>query len=117
MDALLVPTGLSVFSGGAIGSRVEGEELSALILPRSGMGHKRGLILGNSVGLIDPDYQGELMVSLWNRNTERAEIVHRGDKIAQLKFVPTIRVDLVAVDYYNTDTGRGSGGFGHTGDS
>lgn len=87
--------------------------LAAVILPRSGLGHKHGLVLGNLVGLIDADYQGPLQVSCWNRGTQ-AYTISPGDRIAQLVFLPIIRADLTIVQDFEA-TARGSGGFGHSG--
>lgn len=104
-EAQLLPTGLAIHIGDA--------ELCALILPRSGLGHKQGLVLGNLVGLIDADYQGPLMVSLWNRGQNR-QVVQPGDRIAQLVFVPIARARFKIVDAFE-QSARGAGGFGHTG--
>src|SRR3989338_7381372 len=87
--------------------------IAAIILPRSGLGHKHGLVLGNLVGLIDADYQGPLMVSCWNRSST-SYLVSPGDRIAQLVFVPIVRAQFEIVDTFVT-TDRGSGGFGHSG--
>jgi len=103
--AELIPTGLSIY--------VADPALAAVILPRSGLGHKHGLVLGNLVGLIDSDYQGPLMVSCWNRGAA-AYTVQPGERIAQLVVVPVVQVELEIVDSF-TATGRGGGGFGHTG--
>jgi len=104
-EAQLVPTGLAIHIGDA--------GLCAVILPRSGLGHKQGLVLGNLVGLIDADYQGPLMVSLWNRGRLTVNITP-GDRIAQLVFVPVVRAALRQVDEF-AGSARGEGGFGHTG--
>lgn len=104
-EAQLVPTGLSIHIGDA--------QLCAVILPRSGLGHKQGLVLGNLVGLIDADYQGPLMVSLWNRGQNR-QSVQPGDRIAQLVFMPVLRARFRVVEQFETSA-RGAGGFGHTG--
>ena len=103
--AELISTGLSIY--------VEDPGLAAVILPRSGLGHKHGLVLGNLVGLIDSDYQGPLMVSCWNRGSA-AYTVQPGERIAQLIVVPVIQVELQIVDSF-VATDRGGGGFGHTG--
>ncbi len=103
--AELIPTGLSIW--------VDDPSLAAVILPRSGLGHKHGLVLGNLVGLIDSDYQGPLMVSCWNRGGA-AYTVQPGERIAQLIVVPVVQVALEVVDSF-TATERGAGGFGHTG--
>jgi dUTP pyrophosphatase len=86
---------------------------AALVLPRSGLGH-RGLVLGNLVGLIDPDYQGPILVSAWNRGAEAVEIAP-GARFAQLLFVPILRPELTVVDEFSAVTSRGAGGFGSTG--
>jgi dUTP pyrophosphatase len=104
-DAELVPTGLAIHIGDP--------GLCATILPRSGMGHKHGLVLGNLVGLIDADYQGPLMVSLWNRG-KKPLTISPGDRVAQLVFLPVARAVLRQVDEFERSA-RGEGGFGHTG--
>jgi dUTP pyrophosphatase len=103
--AELIPTGLAIY--------VEDPGLAAVILPRSGLGHKHGIVLGNLVGLIDSDYQGQLMVSCWNRGTEPFTI-RPGERIAQLIVVPVVQVDLEVVQDFSS-TARGAGGFGHSG--
>ncbi|XWY19516.1 dUTP diphosphatase [Bisgaard Taxon 45] len=104
-QTILIPTGLSLY--------IADPTLAAVILPRSGLGHKHGIVLGNLVGLIDSDYQGPLMVSLWNRSTEPFK-VEIGDRIAQLVFVPVVQAEFNVVnDFVQTD--RGEGGFGHSG--
>jgi len=87
--------------------------LAAVILPRSGLGHKHGIVLGNLVGLIDSDYQGEVMVSCWNRGSE-AFSIEPGDRIAQLVVVPVVPVEFEVVETFDASR-RGAGGFGHTG--
>jgi dUTP pyrophosphatase len=87
--------------------------LAAVILPRSGLGHKHGIVLGNLVGLIDSDYQGELMVSCWNRG-QTAFTIEPGERIAQLVIVPVVRADFEIVAEFDASQ-RGTGGFGHTG--
>lgn len=105
--AELIPTGLAI--------HLEDPGLAAVILPRSGLGHKHGIVLGNLVGLIDSDYQGQLMVSCWNRGQETFRI-EPGERIAQLLVVPIVQVDLeVCADF--TSSTRGAGGFGHSGRS
>jgi dUTP pyrophosphatase len=103
--AELIPTGLAIY--------VEDPGLAAVILPRSGLGHKHGIVLGNLVGLIDSDYQGQLMVSVWNRGREPFT-VQPGERIAQLVIVPVVQVELQVVEDFTT-TSRGAGGFGHSG--
>ncbi len=104
-QTVLIPTGISVYIGDP--------NLAAVILPRSGLGHKNGIVLGNLVGLIDSDYQGPLMVSLWNRS-DKPFTVEVGDRIAQLVFVPVVQAQFNIVEEF-TATDRGEGGFGHSG--
>jgi dUTP pyrophosphatase len=87
--------------------------LAAMIIPRSGLGHKHGIVLGNLVGLIDSDYQGELLISCWNRGSEPFRI-EPGERIAQLVVVPVVQVAFEVVETF-AESARGSGGFGHTG--
>lgn len=101
----LIPTGLAI--------HIADPNIAATILPRSGLGHKHGLVLGNLVGLIDSDYQGQLFISCWNRS-QTAYTVESGDRIAQLVFVPVLQVSLNAVESFDNSE-RGSGGFGHSG--
>jgi dUTP pyrophosphatase len=101
----LIPTGLAI--------HVDDPALAALILPRSGLGHRHGIVLGNLVGLIDSDYQGQLMVSCWNRGAEPFT-VRPGERIAQLVVVPVVQVQLEVVTEF-TVSSRGAGGFGHSG--
>jgi len=104
-ETKLIPTGLSVY--------IEDNNLAAMILPRSGLGHKHGIVLGNLVGLIDSDYQGELMVSCWNRG-DKPFTMEIGERIAQLVIVPVVQAEFEIVeDFVATD--RGTGGFGSTG--
>jgi deoxyuridine 5'-triphosphate nucleotidohydrolase len=105
--AELIPTGISIF--------IEEPGYAAMLLPRSGMGHKNGIVLGNLVGLIDSDYQGPLMVSTWNRGTS-AFTIQPGDRIAQMVIVPVVQVGFDIVEDF-TATRRGSGGFGSSGHS
>jgi dUTP pyrophosphatase len=103
--AELIPTGLAI--------HLDDPGFAAVILPRSGLGHKHGVVLGNLVGLIDSDYQGQLMVSCWNRgNTEF--VVQPGERIAQMVIVPVVQVRLEVVGDFAASQ-RGAGGFGHTG--
>ncbi|WP_261788374.1 dUTP diphosphatase [Buchnera aphidicola] len=104
-DVILIPTGIAIY--------IENPYITALILPRSGLGHKNGIILGNSVGLIDSDYQGELMISLWNRSKKNFYI-NPNDRIAQLVFVPIIRPNFYIVNNFKK-TLRSKKGFGHSG--
>ena len=104
-DAQLVPSGLAVHIGDP--------KLCAVVLPRSGLGHKHGIVLGNGTGLIDADYQGPLMISVWNRGRE-AFTMQPGDRIAQLVVLPIVRATLQVVEGFDASE-RGEGGFGHTG--
>lgn len=104
-ETQLIPTGLAI--------HIADPTLAAVILPRSGLGHRNGIVLGNLVGLIDSDYQGQLLVSLWNRS-DSPFTLEVGDRIAQLVFVPVMQVDFTVVDHFETSS-RGTGGFGHTG--
>ena len=104
-DAALVPSGLSIHIGDP--------GLCALVLPRSGLGHKHGIVLGNLVGLIDSDYQGELMVSCWNRG-QTAFNITIGERIAQLVLVPVVQAHFELVEEFD-ESQRGAGGFGHSG--
>ena len=101
----LIPTGLAV--------HIAHPGLAGVVLPRSGLGHRHGVVLGNLVGLIDSDYQGELMVSCWNRGREPYTIAV-GERIAQLVVVPVVRPQFRVVEEF-TPSGRGAGGFGHSG--
>ena len=104
-QTVLVPTGFAI--------NIEDPKYAAVILPRSGLGHKHGIVLGNLVGLIDSDYQGQIMVSVWNRGSESFNIEPM-DRIAQLVVIPVVQVQFNLVDDFN-ETIRGSGGFGSTG--
>jgi dUTP pyrophosphatase len=103
--AELIPTGISIF--------VEDPNLAALLLPRSGLGHKSGIVLGNLVGLIDSDYQGPLMVSCWNRGSTPFT-VSPGDRIAQMIIVPVVQAEFELVEDFTASV-RGDGGFGSSG--
>lgn len=101
----LIPTGIAI--------HIADPGLAAVILPRSGLGHRHGIVLGNLVGLIDADYQGQLLVSCWNRGRKRF-IVEPGDRIAQMVFLPVARAEFEIVQQFDTSE-RGDGGFGHSG--
>lgn len=107
--AVLVPVGFAL--------HMADPGMAALILPRSGLGHRRGLVLGNSVGLIDPDYTGPVLVSAWNRNPPGGEpvTITPGERFAQMLFVPVLRPRLEVVEAFSRESARGSGGFGSTG--
>jgi len=104
-ETVLIKTGLAILIGDT--------GLAAVIYPRSGLGHKHGIVLGNLTGLIDSDYQGELMVSTWNRG-DTAFTIQPGERIAQLVFVPVVQARLIPVETFETSK-RGAGGFGHSG--
>ena len=104
-DCHLVPTGFAMY--------IADPGLAAVLLPRSGLGHKHGIVLGNLVGLIDSDYQGQVFVSCWNRGVD-AFTIEPGERIAQMVFVPVVRAHFEVVDSF-PETVRGGGGFGHTG--
>ena len=104
-ETALIPSGLAIHIGDP--------GLCAVILPRSGLGHKHGIVLGNGTGLIDADYQGPLMISTWNRGLA-AYTIEPGDRIAQLVLLPIVRATLQVVDTFDASA-RGAGGFGHTG--
>ncbi len=101
----LIPTGLAI--------HIEDPQLAAVLIPRSGLGHKHGIVLGNLVGLIDSDYQGQVFVSCWNRGSDEFTI-EIGERIAQMVFVPVVQVEFEQVDEFE-QSHRGEGGFGHTG--
>ena len=104
-ETSLIPTGLAI--------HIDDASLAAVLLPRSGLGHKHGLVLGNLTGLIDSDYQGQVFISCWNRGA-KSYSVQPGERIAQMVFVAVEQVDFNVVDEFG-DSGRGSGGFGHSG--
>ena len=104
-ETILIPTGLAI--------HIKDPNYAAMILPRSGLGHKHGIVLGNLVGLIDSDYQGQLFVSCWNRSHKHFEI-EPGERIAQLVIVPIVQTELELVSEFDASD-RGEGGFGHSG--
>jgi dUTP pyrophosphatase len=104
-DTHLIPTGIAIHIGDP--------GLAAVLLPRSGLGHKHGIVLGNLVGLIDSDYQGQVFVSCWNRGRE-VFTIEPGDRIAQMVFVPVVQAEFEVVQEFEASR-RGAGGFGHTG--
>lgn len=104
-ESHLIPTGIAIHIGDP--------SLAAVLLPRSGLGHKKGIVLGNLVGLIDSDYQGQIFVSCWNRSSDSFTI-NAGERIAQMVFIPVVQAAFEVVDEFEAST-RGSGGFGHTG--
>ena len=105
-QTILIPTGMAI--------HLDDPGFAAMLLPRSGLGHKHGIVLGNLVGLIDSDYQGPLMVSCWNRS-ETAYTIEVGERIAQMVIVPVIQPVFEQVEDFGLSTERGEGGFGHTG--
>jgi dUTP pyrophosphatase len=104
-ETILIPTGMAIY--------IEDPNMAAVVLPRSGLGHKHGIVLGNLVGLIDSDYQGQLFISCWNRGDTNFTI-EVGDRLAQLVIIPVIQADFEVVDDF-VSTDRGVGGFGHSG--
>ncbi len=104
-ETQLIPTGIAI--------HIADSRMAAVILPRSGLGHKHGIVLGNLVGLIDSDYQGQLFISCWNRGSE-AFSINSGDRIAQLVIVPVVQAEFEVVSEFDTSD-RAEGGFGHTG--
>lgn len=104
-ETLLIPSGVAV--------HIADPSLAAVVLPRSGLGHKHGIVLGNLVGLIDSDYQGQIFISVWNRG-EPPFVINPGERIAQLVFLPVVQVDFELVDEFEQSQ-RSVGGFGHTG--
>ncbi len=104
-QTILLPTGISIY--------IADPGLAAVILPRSGLGHKNGIVLGNLVGLIDSDYQGELKISCWNRSQDHFTI-NPGERIAQLVFIPVVQADFEIVENFH-ESNRGEGGFGSSG--
>jgi dUTP pyrophosphatase len=107
-NATLIPTGIG------INMQSIPEDCVAMIFPRSGKGHREGIVLGNGTGIIDKDYQGELLVSILNRNTIQPICIRPGEKIAQLVFLPIIRAEFIAIEEFSSATERGAGGFGST---
>ena len=104
-ETALLPSGIAI--------HLADPHLCAVVLPRSGLGHRHGIVLGNGTGLIDADYQGPLLISVWNRGRE-AFTIQPGDRIAQLVLLPIVRATLQVVDTFD-ESARGAGGFGHTG--
>ncbi len=104
-ESKLIPTGLAI--------HIADPSLASVLLPRSGLGHKKGIVLGNLVGLIDSDYQGQIFVSCWNRGNE-AFTIEVGERIAQMVFIPVVQADFDIVSDFDASQ-RGEGGFGHTG--
>jgi dUTP pyrophosphatase len=105
--ATMIPTGVACF--------INDPNVACLILPRSGLGHKQGLVLGNTVGLVDADYQNQWFVSVWNRGQQDEIIIHPGDRIAQALFIPVVHPEFNIVEEFSAETKRGLGGFGSTG--
>lgn len=104
-ETVLLPTGIALY--------IADPKVAAVILPRSGLGHKNGIVLGNLVGLIDSDYQGEIKISCWNRSQDHFT-VHPGDRIAQLVFIPIVQTEFELVNEFD-ESARGEGGFGSSG--
>lgn len=108
-SALLINSGIAISFGDL--------SVAGLVLPRSGMGHKKGLVFGNTIGLVDPDYTGEILISVWNRNQAGSEpiTIQPGERIGQLVFVPVVRPSFDVVEEFTHQTARGARGFGSTG--
>jgi dUTP diphosphatase len=115
----LSPGAAPVLISSGIAMHIADPNLAALVLPRSGLGHRDGLVLGNLIGLIDPDYTGPVMVSAWNRNASggRAIVIEPGQRFAQMMFVPVVRPVFRIVETFTLPSARGAGGFGSTGHS
>ncbi len=103
----LINTGIAIY--------IKNIHIAGLILPRSGLSHKKNIVLSNSVGLIDSDYQGEIMISLWNKNNNKNIVIHNKDRIAQIIFIPIFHIKFNIVNNFNHKTKRFKYGFGHTG--
>ena len=112
--AVLQPGGAPALVSSGLAVHIADPGIAALVLPRSGLGHRKGLVLGNLVGLIDPDYTGPVLVSAWNRGTEPI-VLQPGERFAQMLFVPILRPTFRIVEAFSTGTARGAGGFGSTG--
>jgi len=112
-ETIIVKPGQTQLIPGGFALNIRDANLACTLLPRSGLGHKHGIVLGNLVGLIDSDYQGEIFISLWNRG-DKEFTVEPGDRIAQMVFVPVMQVEFEIVPEFKKST-RGAGGFGHTG--
>lgn len=116
LDAPLeLPPGKSELIGTGIAFHINDPQYAAMILPRSGLGAKEGVVVGNLVGLIDSDYTGQLKVSVWNRNHDKSVRINPGDRVAQLVVVPVIQIEPVWVDSFSENSDRGANGFGSTG--
>jgi len=115
LENIMIPPGATELIPTGIAMNINDPNIAAIIIPRSGSGHKRGLVLGNMVGLIDAGYQGEIFISAWNRNYGESIKIKDLERVAQLVFVPIKRVQWDVVDEFSVRTNRGSGGFGSTG--
>ncbi len=115
--ALLHPGAAPLLISAGLAVHIADPGMAALVLPRSGLGHRKGLVLGNLVGLIDPDYTGPILVSAWNRSPPGSEpvVLQPGERFAQMLFVPILRPEFRIVDAFSVETARGAGGFGSTG--
>lgn len=107
--AVLIPSGMAI--------HIADPAITAIIVPRSGLGHKKGLVLGNLVGVVDADYTGQVFISVWNRSSPETQpiIIQPGERIAQMLFVPVLRPHFTLVQEFSAETQRGTGGFGSTG--
>jgi len=113
-EPTVIEPGQTVMIGSGMAISIGEPDLMAVLAPRSGLGHKHGIVLGNLVGIIDADYQGQVGVSCWNRGSE-SFTVQPGDRICQMMFVPVVQCGFEVVDEFHEETVRGEGGFGHSG--
>ncbi|MBU6459893.1 MAG: dUTP diphosphatase [Proteobacteria bacterium] len=111
---VVVEAGQTTLIGTGIAINIHDPGLMAVIAPRSGLGNRHGIVLGNLVGIIDSDYSGEIKIGVWNRSAESFTI-EPGDRVCQMMFVPVVQADLQVVEHFSSETVRGAGGFGHTG--
>ena len=112
-EAIIIGPGQTALLPTGFAMHIDDAGLAAILLPRSGLGHKHGIVLGNLTGLIDSDYQGQVFVSCWNRSSESFTI-NPGDRIAQMMIIPVVQANFIVVEDFN-ESARGAGGFGHTG--
>lgn len=113
-EPLTLPVGSCALIGSGIAIHIDNPGYAAVLLPRSGLGALKGVVLGNSVGLIDSDYQGQIKIAAWNRNRNKEVEINPGDKIAQLVIMPVIRALFTVVSAFDNESHRGAGGFGST---
>lgn len=114
-ETLVIPAGETRMVPSGLALHIANSEFAGLLLPRSGLGTKKGVVLGNLIGLIDSDYQGEMGIPLWNRNHDEDVVVEPGDRVAQFMIIPVVAIKLKPVDVFTMGSIRGTGAFGHTG--